>query len=424
MDYQELKMTNEEILIGQILVDNKIWYSIQVKADHFGNPRCRRAYKVLQAMFDKGIHPDLLSVTEEDKDLSVSWWSELSDIPSSANWKYYHDIIIEDYRHREIGKLARSLTDWHTENLTTTEILELLDKRIFEITELTGEDRIYKLSELLPDLMNKLEERFKAKGELPGISTGIPGLNNLTLGLQKKLKYQIGGRPSDGKSALMVTLAVNIGIVQKIPVGIISLESSKQELATRILGNVGSLDTRDLMTGMISHASFNSIDTASGKLDAGPIWIYDVPNLSLSELKVQARRMVRQHKVQVLFIDYEQLIEIPGVHKKLDRATEVSIAIKNLARELEIPIVSLAQLRRDAENRRPTLADFSDTSQLEKDADCAILIYHDKDDDGNIIDSYLCVEKMRDGQTGNIRVHFDKKHVRFTEQNNNQRRVR
>jgi len=415
-------MKNEENLIGQILRDNKIWYSLQVTAEHFHDPTCRRAYGVIKMLFDKGVQPDLLAAVQADKDISAGWWSKVSDIPSSANFKYYHDLIIEDYRLRELVNLKSQLSDWIDSKGTAEEILDKIDKRLLEISALTGTDRIYKMSEVLPSIMTKLEERYKQNGALPGISTGIPMLDEYTLGFQPKLKYQIGGRPSDGKSALMISLVSNIALKQGIPCGVISLESSKDELGVRLIGNTANIDTRDIITAVLRPADFKSIIDANGKIYGSPIWIYDVPNLSLSELKVQARRMVRQHKVQALFIDYEQLVEIPGVHKKLDRATEVSIAIKNLARELEIPIVSLAQLRRDAENRRPTLADFSDTSQLEKDADGAILIYHDKNDDGDIIDSYLCVEKMRDGQTGNIRVHFDKRHVRFTEQSGRRER--
>jgi replicative DNA helicase len=316
---------------------------------------------------------------------------------------------------RELALLSRYIQDWSRE-YNSVELMQQLDSRIIQITTLSEKEKIHKASDLSIPFINKLEERYNAHGALPGISTGIGTLDDYTLGLQPRLKYEIGGRPSDGKSALMVTLVCNIAVRQNIPCGIISLESSKEELYTRMIANVGSINSQKIQSGLLGTAAdFNSVGMTNAKVHDAPIYFYDMPGMTLNDLKMQCRRMVLQHGVKVIFIDYEQLVSIPGVHDMFPRISEVSITIKNIARELNIPIVSLAQLLRRDVTKRPQMADFKGSGQIEQDADGAILIYHKQDSHGNSEGSYLCVEKMRDGRTGDIPIYFDRKHVRFTE---------
>jgi len=409
-------MTNEEIVIGQIIIHPDTFFKSKLKSDHFADIQCARAFSLLSQMFSEGVTPDLLSVSDRKSGIPVSWWAEKTTVQSSANYEFYETNIIEAYRIREVASLRSEITDWIKDN-DSAEILEHIEAKLNEITSSSEKDRVYKANELAIPFINKLEQRYNSGGELPGLSTGIPALDDFTLGLQPRLKYQIGGRPSDGKSALMVTLLCNMGVNLGIKCGVFSLESSKEEVYQRMIANIGNINSQNLQTGLIGRASnFKSVSDANSKGFESNIWFYDVPNCSLAELQIQARRMVRQYGIQVLFIDYEQLIRLPGVSNRTERIEEVSISIKELARQLEIPIVSLAQLSRDSQNRRPTTADFFGSSQLEKDADGAILIYHKRNDDTNEVEeTYLCIEKMRDGRTGQVPVYFNMPYVKFTE---------
>jgi replicative DNA helicase len=230
------------------------------------------------------------------------------------------------------------------------------------------------------------------------------------------LLYVIGGRPSQGKSALGLNIAAHVSIKERRPVGFLSLESSTTELLGRLVASSANVNSRNLASGFFSGTDMAGIHKAGELLYAAPLWIWDQPNAKLADTVSTARFMRRQHKVELLVIDYLQLIGVPGAVDRRDSVAQSSMAMKQLARELEIPVVILAQLNRDSDNRRPEMGDFQWSSQIEQDADVGIMLYHKMsgpDEDRTIDKSWLFVEKCRDGKRGSVPVCFRQEYVRF-----------
>ena len=213
--------------------------------------------------------------------------------------------------------------------------------------------------------------------------------------------------------------------MQKVPSGLFTAESSRSEVMGRILSDASNIDSRNISTGYLRTADFHSMTEAAGKLYEAPLYIYDEPNMSLGTLINQARYMVNRYGVKIIFIDYAQILEYNDRNlQERERYAKISMSLKKLSRQLEIPVVSSAQLGRDSDGKRPTLKDFDGSSQFEKDADSVILLYHKKHDErGKMLPeeqhkSYFLIDKNRDGPVGVNQVYFDKKHVRFREVEN------
>ena len=290
-----------------------------------------------------------------------------------------------------------------------TDIIERIESEVTDITKDFSVGNSYTFKESMPGFVDVLQERFKRKGGIPGIKTGLPRLDDYILGFQKKYLYYIGARPSGGKSALLLNMALHAMIREKKRIGFLSAESSLNEILTRSFGQEGRMNTISLLTGNYDNRFFGEFGNLLELFSQREGFICDEPNMTLQFLKREVRKMVRVHKCDIIFIDYVQLITNREFDNVRDRVSETSITLKMLARELDIPIVCAAQLRRDADNKRPTMSDFADSSQIEKDADIAIMIYHK--DEG----SHLLIEKARDGKTGPIAVHFKKEYVKFHE---------
>jgi replicative DNA helicase len=265
-------------------------------------------------------------------------------------------------------------------------------------------------------MADEFEKKVEAKGiEESGIKSGFSKIDEATGGWKGKNLIYVGARPSQGKSALLCNMAVS-ALEDGANVGIITVESSKEEITTRMVSSKSQVPLHSLKTGLIGNNKLNQAIESYGWMYSDNLHFYDEPNANIMTVLAQARRMVTAHRVNILFVDYCQLI-YPANRSmsRVDQVSDVSIKLKQLARDLNIPVICAAQLRRDAENRAPMLSDFADSSQLEKDADIAILIQHDKDDNSGEVQSYLHMDKHRDGQTASIAVRFIKETVTFQE---------
>lgn len=400
-------MESENAILGQILISPEILHSITLAETDFLIPECRRIFRAINLCGEKGIIADILTVADQDKAIDYYFLAKLTDIPSSANWKYYHDKVKNDSSIHILRQLGETLSNLGQSD-DIEDVIGIIEKKLIDISIDTDDNRVSTLKELIPEFVEVLEQRYKSNGELPGFTTSLNKVTSAFLGFQKNRLYYIGGRPSQGKSALILNFASDM-LDSDIKVGFMSAESSKTEVMTRLYAQRGHINSRNLITGFFSQSSFESITNISETLYEKDLIVYDKPNMSLTDVRTQARYMVRKHRVQIIFLDYIQIIQNKGREKKHERIEEISLALKNLSRELNIPIVSAAQLRRDVENRKPTLADFSDSSQIEKDADGVVMIYHTEDN------SYLCIEKNRDGETGDFPVYFKKEYVKFLE---------
>lgn len=402
----QTSLTDEDIILGQVLRDNDVYFKAKLKENYFTRPEAKRLFSAISSCFQSGVSADMRSAI--DKGASPGYTASTTDYPSTANWKYFADRIRKKAQLSALRGLAAELGE---KTGDPEEIMSWIDSRLLDLSQASDEDKIVKVSETLIEYVSTLEARFNMKGSLPGLESGIGGLDKKTLGFQPSRLYYIGARPSQGKSALMITMALNI-ISKGRRVGIISIESSCQEILDRLFAQKTGISSELLITGYLGNADMEKIQDAAGYFQGVGLYIYDSPNCDITTLRSRAKRMVAVNKVEILFIDYLQIIE----HSDRDvpfreKIAAISKTLKQVARETRVPVVCCAQLRRDAEERRPILSDFSESSQIEKDADVAVLIWHQTEDEGE--KSWLLVEKNRDGAKGMVPVYFRRNIYRF-----------
>ena len=405
----------ERSYAGLVLDDEAVLYDTPLDIKHFRDPIAREVIRVANELIVKGEQVNLVTVADASKTLA-SRAADLANTTSGAvkgSKEFYERKIISAYKSRELSTLSMEIR----ENLDDPDgVLAMVDRRIAEITSQGERDRIYTAGELINPAIKIIEKRYHGKGELPGIATGFPALDKITAGLQANMLYYIGARPSQGKSAILLNIA-NHTALHDVSTGIISAESSKEELIFRSFSNVASIDSYSIKTGLLKPADFASISSAGAKLYGKPLYIYDVPNITIARLIAVAKAMHRKYKIRLLMVDYVQLIvSMQRNAPRRDQVAEISTALKNLARELQIPVVAAAQLTRDSEDTRPSLRHFAEASQIEKDADVAILLQHVKDEAGNTTRVWAHVEKNRDGSRGSVPLQFVGKYVRFAEE--------
>jgi replicative DNA helicase len=412
-------LENEEIFLGQILMKNAILDETIIQDHHFLSGKTRRVFAAIKKARETMKSADISTVYQADSSLDPAYIAGLTNlIPTTANWREYERDIVKSFQLSRLNALGKSVVDMTAARRPPEEILSFIDDALVEATTRVSQNKVHSIRECLVPYLTELEKRYNAKGALAGISSGLDDLDDLTNGFRPSMLYVIGARPSQGKSALALNMATFAAMERKVPTGIISLESSKEEITGRAFASVGHIDGDKLLKGILAPADFQRIMETGGRLENAPLFLYDVPNIEIAEVKSIARRMVSLNKVQLIFIDYLQIIGYPDRRiPRAEQVADISTQLKNLARELKIPIVALAQLRRDAEGRRPTMADISDSSQIEKDADGIIFIYHRQEKDEKTGEDFtltkLLAEKMRDGKTGDIDAVFRREYVKF-----------
>lgn len=411
---------DEATFLGCILQDPQVIFKTTLTEGHFFEGKHRRIFIAMRKCADDGVAIDYIAVRDRDDQIDRAYITQVHDaVFSAANWKFYQGRLIRAYQLRKLERLGRTIAELSKER-DPGEVIELAEKELLEIGTNGQTRRVVRLHEVMPEAVNKIKERSESHGQLPGLSTGIEGLDFLIGGLQNSRYYIIGARPSEGKSALALNIATAIAMDYNTSVGIISAESSNYEIAMRAISSRGRIRGNALMLGLLSPRDMTNLTEAVEKIKAAPVWLYDAPNPEFNEVKSVARQMVALNKTACLIVDYVQILQwadrsIP-FHEQVKN---ISLSLKQLARELKIPVVALAQLRRDAQNREPEISDLGDSSQLEKDADALMFIYHKKakrDDDGREMEpekSYLLVKKNRDGACGQVNVVFDREHVTF-----------
>lgn len=328
-----------------------------------------------------------------------------------SQWKYYETQIIEKSRQSKIKKAAEKILEGE---LPADDMIALFSDSISS-AKVRQINEVKTLRQCVDDSLKEFEERA-GRNDIPGIHTGIKNLDNLFGGFQKRRLYYIGARPSQGKSTLLMNFAMNC----KKSCGFFTAESSSTELSNRMLIRQGRLNGRQFMNGVLTDDDYKRLVDASGKLyDRDKMHIYYEGNLPIYKLVSLSYEFKRLYQIEAIFVDYLQLLD--PTDKKLQRneqVAEISKRLKQLAVELEIPVICAVQLRRDAEGNKPKLSDFSDSTQIERDADVAMMIYNLKDVKGNVKagnESYICVEKNRDGEVKDVKVDYQPQFFNFQE---------
>lgn len=339
-------------------------------------------------------------------------------VPTAANIEQHAQIVKEAATKRELISTGTSLVELAFQD--HQEIKSILDKAesaIFSISQGHIKKGFIPIKDALAASFDKIDELHKKGAGFRGIKTGFFDLDNMLSGLQESNLLILAARPGQGKTAMAVNIAQHVGVVEKQPVGIFSLEMSQEELVDRLLVGQADVDAWRLKTGKLSETDFAKLSEAMGQLADAHIYIDDTPGLSIAEMRTKARRLQLEHGISLIIVDYLQLVD-PG--RRYDsRVQEVSIvsqALKNLARELKIPVVALSQLSRAVEHRgekRPQLADLRESGAIEQDADVVMFLYRPDEELTPTMSIKLLIAKHRNGPTGEIDLLFRGDRIKF-----------
>ena len=407
----------EQAVLGGLLYDWSAMAEIvtTLRPDRFYSIQNQIIYDALLKLYTKSIKGDTISLidilTKEGKLEQAGGAAYIASltqmVPSAANIQNYANIILDCSTRRELMKLAIELRDQastQTGNDSTT-LLDMAEQKIFALSERNETTEVQDMQKIIIEDINIIENHYKHKGNLPGIPTGIAKIDQWTSGLQKSELIIIGARPSIGKTALALSMMRHIILNPKgpIPCGFFSLEMPYQSIGMRLLSMESGVDMGRMRSGMLQTKNFQAIQSAAGRLYDAPLFTVDTPNMRLLDLRAMARRMVVNHHVQIIFIDYIGLITTENANAPVyEQVSEISKSLKALARELEIPIVALCQVARDAEGKEPNLAQLRGSGSIEQDADVVMFIDRErpKEESDRPQDAKIILAKQRNGPTG------------------------
>ncbi|MHC4258877.1 MAG: replicative DNA helicase [Planctomycetota bacterium] len=346
----------------------------------------------------------------------------LESVPSSANVMYYARIVKDKMLLRELVTAAGAIMDDALSQSGQTNVaLDEAERRIFAVTDKNISGSAAAIKDLVSRSFEMIEKREGS--HVTGLPTGYYELDDWTCGLQSGEMIIVAGRPSMGKTSLALNIAEHMGMVERIPVAIFSLEMGKQQLAERFLCSITEIDSQKVRKGMLSTEHYEKLRDACGELTDAPIYIDDTSSLTPLELRAKARRLKSQRDIRCIIVDYLQLMHLGGrVESRQQEITTISRYIKALARELNIPVVVLSQLNRAPEGReghRPRMSDLRESGSIEQDADVVMLLHREdyyhrgqKDyDPDNRAD--LIIAKQRNGPTASVGLIFREKFTRF-----------
>jgi replicative DNA helicase len=400
-----------------------------LRDDDFYRSAHRRVFQSIIALFERGESIDLITLAKELKsrgDLEgvggAGYISSLtSAVPSTANVEYYAKIVQETSIRRRLIRISNEISaDAYDEGRDSRVIIEDAERKIFEITDKQQTGSYVRAREIIGKTIEAIERLYHTQDSYTGVPCGFPDLDNMLSGFQKSELIIIGARPSVGKTALALSMAANISIRLNKPVGFFTLEMARMALMQRLVASEARISSHTIRTGMLKPADFNNLTTAAGLIYDAPLYINDTPNIKLLDLRAQARRMRSHHGVEAVFVDYLTLVQAENQDlPRHEQIAEISRSLKALARELDIPVIALSQVRRETEGKTPTLADIRESGSIEQDADVVIFLHRDRQSDkemadsSSVVETQLVVAKQRNGPVGTIKIAFIPQYTRF-----------
>jgi len=421
----------EMSVLGCLMLDKDAIIKIGdiVAADHFYDDRNKQIFEGILELYAKNTSVDILTVTnwlEERKLLEKvggsSYLTQLVNaVPSAAHVTHYAYIVRKKGTLRKLIGAAGEISNIaFKEEGEMEDILDVAEQKLFNISQKHLKQNFISIGNILHATFERIDELHREKGKLRGVPTGYVDLDNLLGGLQKSDLVVLAARPSMGKTALALDIMRHVAVNAKVPVGIFSLEMSKDQLVDRLLSSQSDVNLWKIRTGHLNENDFDSIGKAMGELSESPIFIDDAAGSNIMEIRTKARRLQSEHGVGLIVVDYLQLMEGRNQDNRVQEVSEISRALKMLARELNVPVLALSQLSRGVENRPdkvPQLADLRESGSIEQDADVVMFIYREemykgKDSKRPHI-AEIHIKKHRNGPTGQVELFFDQEKTSF-----------
>jgi replicative DNA helicase len=431
----------EEAVLGALMLDNEaLSDTIDIlKPEYFYKMEHQKIFDAIIVLFNESKPVDILTVIEQLKKMGTLeniggafYITRLTNsVASSANTEYHARIIVEKFIQRSLIQISSNIIkDSFDETIDVFDLLSKAEQDLFSVTEGSLRKSYDKMSVLITNAIQSIEELKNKKDGLSGVPSGFSKLDRVTSGWQKSDLIIIAGRPGMGKTALALTMARNIAINNKTPIGIFSLEMSSDQLVNRLISSESEIPSGKLRKGNLEEYEFVQLHEKIRDLAEAPIYIDDTPGLSVFELRAKARRLVKNHGVQIIIVDYLQLMTAGG-NKSGNREQEISTisrSLKGIAKELKIPVIALSQVNRGVESRtstskRPILADLRESGAIEQDADIVNFIYRPEyykiyeweNSDDSRGQAEIIIAKHRNGSLENIRLKFISNLAKFSD---------
>jgi replicative DNA helicase len=427
----------EQAVLGAMLLDgDAALKGLELLDDTmFYRDAHRRVFRAMSVLLERGKVVDPVVLRDELErrgDLEPAGGAEylavlLDAVPTAANVEYHCRIVKEKALLRRLIEVGTGIVQAAYEGRQDVDtLLDEAEQRMFEVSFQRGTQEAVRIKELMWQTMERIEARHRGDDSVRGVPSGYVDLDGKTNGFQKSDLIIVAARPSMGKTAFCLNVAANAALEAKLPVGIFSLEMSRDQVVERLLAAESFVDLHRLRSGHLRDDDYPKMSRAAGLLGTAPIWIDDTPALGLLELRSKARRLRAEHGIALFIVDYLQLMRGPArADNRQEEISFISRSLKALARELATPVIALSQLSRAPEqrggDRRPMLSDLRDSGAIEQDADLVMFIYRaemypglkERDEAAQEGVAELHLAKHRNGPTGTIKLVFHKQYTRF-----------
>ncbi|WP_295713142.1 replicative DNA helicase [Mucilaginibacter sp.] len=432
----------EEAVLGALMLEKDALSSVidVLKPEVFYRDNHQKIFTAIKVLFEKSQPVDILTVTAELRKLGelemiggAYYITELtSRVASAANIEFHSRIIIQKYIQRELIRISTETINSAYED--TSDVLDLLDKaekNLFEIAQSNLRRDARKMDDLVQEALKDIESLKDKKDGLTGVPSGFTGLDRMTSGWQKSDLVIIAARPAMGKTAFVLSCARNAAVDFDKPTVVFSLEMSSVQLVNRLIAGEAEIEQEKIRKGTLEEWEWQQIHSKIGRLEKSVFIIDDTPALNIFEFRAKCRRLKAQHDIQLIIIDYLQLMhgkaaDGKGGGNREQEIGSISRALKSVAKELNVPVIALSQLSRAVEQRpgnskRPMLSDLRESGSIEQDADMVLFLYRPEyyglteDEDGNPTQGVgeVIIAKHRNGETGTVRLKFVGKYVKF-----------
>jgi replicative DNA helicase len=422
----------EQAILGALLIDRDALRRIEgtIRKTDFYDPANSLIFGVIEELSAKNIPVDIVTLPDElknrnvlDKAGGMDYILQLAtNTSSTANIEYYSTILLDRSLQRQIMRSANDILGLDfSSTVPAEEILDQAEQMILSISENIKPMNFYHIKDIIPDVMNKLDETYKKESHITGAKTGFYDLDNMLNGFQPSDLLILAARPSIGKTSLALNIATNIAKDSNMPVAIFSLEMSKEQLTERIICSIAEINLQTFRTGNFKKdqedITFNKLTNSFSTIYNLPIYIDDTPDISIMEVRSKSRRLQADKGQFVLIVDYLQLMHSQErVENRVQEISKITRQMKHLARELKIPVLLLSQLSREIEKRqgnRPILSDLRESGSIEQDADVVMFLHRENKEGGNENDTELMIAKQRNGPTGSVSLYFEKQFTKF-----------
>ena len=422
---------SEKALLGSVMLSPESMYDLSdiVTRESFYVAKHRIIFETMLDLHGRHEPIDLLSMSARltergslDAIGGGSYLAELVDaVPSASNAKYYAEMVQKKHVLRTLIDAAEHISELgYNESEEIETVLDEAERKIFSITNTSISKKFVNIKDTLGEAWERLDKLHKGGGQIRGVPTGYPALDEKLSGFQNSDLIILAARPSMGKTTLALDIARQAAIQHNVPVGIFSLEMSTQQLVDRMLSAEARVSAWKLRTGKLSlDSEFDQIRASLERLSAAPIFIDDQAGNSIMKMRSAARKLKGEHGLGLIIVDYLQLMTTAKQHDSMvNQVTEISRSLKGLAKDLDVPVIALSQLSRALESRggKPKLSDLRDSGSIEQDADVVMFIHREDKMDKTLDKTNIAeiiIEKHRNGPTGTINLYFDEEKSTF-----------